>query len=390
MSMLADILSKVPQPASKREVPPNLKNIVKAASGLSAYKKKIIILSAIFIVSVLSGIFFLQYVKSLSGESDIIISSTSPDIVRRHIREEQPVTSESSGLPQSGNHEEAGKLNEAPEETQPAMSGKEPVGILQEEGTLLPKVISRNEDNGEVRQRLAGKPDGNAPVDGSHQKAGVKDAAAKPDEPINNLKPDNHPSQVKQDVDTYRVDAYLYGAREYEMKGDYSKALVNYKKALEMDRSNYAVINNIAYIYLRLNLVDESIAYSRMALDINKDNPPALINLGIAYARSGDMTSAKECLNNAFRLEPDNRDVILNLAILHERQGQFQEAAGYFTRLVKSGDMDGALGLARVYEKQGQMDGAIKLYRNVYEHKSADDKMKTYARQRMILLNNRK
>ncbi len=392
MSMLADILSKVHQPGSKREVPPNLKNIVNASAGQSARKKKIIILSAIFVVSLLAGIFFIQYVKALSDTPDINIASISPEAVRQKIRDKQAAASQSSSPLQGSNPGDLDKQNEAQGKVQPAISGEESVGTITEEEALLPKVSSKNEDRIEVLQPMSDKPVEAAPGSAPHQNAGMHDEVKIPDKRVNKINTDNPPAPAlhAESADTHGMDAYLYRAREYDMKGDYSKALTNYKRALEMDRGNYAVINNIAYIYLRLNLIDESITYSRMAVDINRDNPAALINLGIAYAKSGDMISAQEYLNKAFMLEPDNQDVVLNLAILHERQDQLQEASEYFSRLIKLGNMNGPLGLARIYEKQGKIDGAIKLYRSIYENDSADGKMKSYARQRMILLNNRK
>lgn len=391
MSMLADLLSKVQQPKLKREVAPNLKNIVTASAGLSAHKKKIIILSAIFIVSAMSGIFFVQYLKSLSGP-DIIITPVSPDAVKQNIRERQAAPGESSGLLQSGNHEEAGKLNDAQAEALPVMSVKEAGGAIPEKGPILPQVISDNEEPVKASQHLSGRPDDGTPGNDTRLNVVMQDASITTEKPVDKINTDTPPSPPlkAESPDIHGVDAYLYKAREYEMKGDHSKALVNYKKAMEMDKGNYAVINNIAYIYLRLNLVDESIRYSRMAIDINGDYTPALINLGIAYAKSGDLANAQERLERAFILEPDNKSVVLNLAVLHERQGRFQEAGEYFSRLVKSGDIDGTLGLARIHEKQGKIDGAIKLYRSVYDHELSDDRMKTYARQRIIALNNKK
>ncbi|MBI5663815.1 MAG: tetratricopeptide repeat protein [Nitrospirae bacterium] len=389
MSILADILSKVQQPKFKREVAPNLKNIVTASAGLS--KKKIIVLSAIFIVSTLSGIFFIRYLNSLSGP-DINITSVSPDAVKQRVRARQAAASKSSSPAQTINPVNLDKQNKATEDTQPLMSVNESGGAISEKKPTLPNIISRNEDRVKALQPLADKTDNETLGIGSHKNEVTHVAAMVPEKPANKINTDTPPSPAMkaESPDMHGVDAYLYKAREYETKGDYSKALVNYKKALEMDKNNYAVINNIAFIYLRLNLADESIRYSGMAVEINKDYTPALINLGIAYAKSGDLTNAQERLERAFILEPDNKNVVLNLAVLHERQGRMQEAGEYFSRLVKSEDMDGALGLARVYEKQGRREEAAKLYRSVHDHQSADDRMKSHARKRMIELNNRK
>lgn len=355
--MFAELLSKVHQPGFKKEVTLNPGNSVKASTGFSAHKKKIIILSVVVIAAVLSGIFFLRFIESLSGTSDINMVSVPDDRARENIRAKQAAADESSIQMQGINPVNPDKQSDALKETQPVMSAKTAGIKITDEKAPLPKNIVKNEDT-----------------------------------TIDEIKLENIPSPAikTEGVDAHGLDAYLYSARGHEVKGDYSKALTDYKKALEMDRGNYAVINNIAYIYLQMNLVDDSIRYSLMAAEINRGNPAAFINLGIAYAKAGDMASAQKYLNEAFALGPDNQSVIMNLAILHEKQEQFQEAAEYFTRLVKLGSTDGYPGLARIYEKQGRTDEAIKIYRLIYEHSSADDKMKSYARQRSSVLNNRK
>jgi len=85
------------------------------------------------------------------------------------------------------------------------------------------------------------------------------------------------------------------------MKNDYQGALAGYKKALEIDKNNYVVMNNIAFIYLALGIIEESVNYSQQALGVNKDYVPALINLGIASAKSGDIPAAEKCFNQVLK-----------------------------------------------------------------------------------------
>ncbi len=390
MSMLADLLSKVHQPVIKREVAPNLKNIVKASSGWSAHKTKIIVLSAIFVISALSGIFFVRYVKSISGQSDITIASASLDTVRQKIRERQAASSESSSPLQSSKPGDLDVQNKAQGTAQPVISEEVSGGAIADEKSRKSDIVSADKDHREAPQGPQGSPAGVTLENGESENTGMNVMAENPKKKVKEVEIINFPDTAlhAESKRTHGMDAYLYRAREDEIKGDYSKALTNYKKALELDRDNYAVMNNVAYIFLRLNLIDESIKYARMAVDINRAYAPALINLGIAYARSGDITSAEENLRSALGLEPDNQDVLMNLGILHERQDLLQEASEYFSRLVKLGSMDGPMGLARVYEKQGRIEEAVKLYRSVYENASADEMVKLRARQRIMVLKN--
>jgi tetratricopeptide (TPR) repeat protein len=169
---------------------------------------------------------------------------------------------------------------------------------------------------------------------------------------------------------------------------DYNSALDEYKKALNLERGDFMVMNNISYIYLQRGLADMSILYAQMALDINGNYVPALINLGIANAGTGNMSSAEDHLSRAVQLDPGNQDAMLNLAILHERQGEFSKASGYYEKLMKLGSGPSALGLARSYEKQGRMKEAVGIYRKIQSLDSMGRLEQTRARQRIRMLLN--
>jgi hypothetical protein len=78
MSLLADLLAKIKQPASKREVPPNLRNIVQASAKQSGNRRKIILLAFIFAVAVISGLLVTYFGRSLMDtESSITMPAAN-------------------------------------------------------------------------------------------------------------------------------------------------------------------------------------------------------------------------------------------------------------------------------------------------------------------------
>jgi tetratricopeptide (TPR) repeat protein len=184
-------------------------------------------------------------------------------------------------------------------------------------------------------------------------------------------------------------DSYLYRGRDQELKGNYLSALENYRTALELDKDNVTIINNIAYIYLRLGLVDESVTYGQQVLQIHEENVPALINLGIASATAGDSGAAEDYLARAIKYDPGNQDAMLNLAILYERDGNFDQASRYYEKLVLLENSSGYLGLARSYEKQGNFNEALNAYRRIQDLDYIDEKSRSVARQRARVLVNR-
>ena len=79
MSLLADLLSRIKEPQAKREIPPNLKNIVQSSSNKSSAKRKIVVLSIILVVFVLAGVAALFFVKHLEQSSGSRIAINEQD-----------------------------------------------------------------------------------------------------------------------------------------------------------------------------------------------------------------------------------------------------------------------------------------------------------------------
>ena len=354
MSLLAELLSKIKQPQTKRDVPPNLKNIVQTSARKSANRRRIILLSVLLAVAVLTGIFLVYFTRTLSEKS--VSDIGVPGRERAELTERQIQNKE-------GNSPEQPEISKSAESVQPLKS-KEPIQDIK---AGRPEVVKSKKHE-----------------DVSHAAPGIGSRGKE-------MLPDLEQVIVKNEspnksLSEFELDTFLYSAREFEMKNDYQGALLNYKKVLETDKNNFVVMNNIAYIYLKLGLTEESVRYSQMASEINKDYIPALINLGVASAKSENIPAAENYFNHALKLDPNNQNVILNLAVLYERQMDYPKAHNYFSRLSKSGDLSGTLGLARIYEKQDKAEEALKLYKSAYADNSLDDKTRSEVKQRIIVL----
>ena len=366
MSLLADLLSKIKHSQSKREIPPNLKHIVSASAQQSARKRKIILISVFFITAVTAGILAIYFMNSITGmlnkgqglgvrgqgsevRKQEEAGSRKPETESQ--KSEARSQKELSGTVKPENPNEQAKTNEA---------------ISKE--TLVETFISQQDTK-------YGK---NNPPSPPFSKGGMGGFSSE--------KKEIEIEKMIKDKNTAQIDAYLYSARNHEIKKDYSKALSDYRKVLELDKNNFSVMNNIAYILLQIGLINESIEYSQMAVNIKKDYVPALINLAVANARTGNISAAETYLNSALMVEPDNQSVLFNYAVLYEKKGDYTRASEYFLKLNRLGNVTGSLGLARIYEKKDKKEEALKIYKNIYSLNAIDNETRQIVRQRIILL----
>jgi Flp pilus assembly protein TadD len=336
MSLLADLLSKIKQPQPKREVPPNLKSIVQSSANRSAARRKTFIISGLIFLLIFSGIVVVYFVSTISEKSEIGMMPPQTSI--------DPKPS----VKASGTEGNAGTEKKASSVT-PAKARKK-------------KTTARKQK---------AKP--------------VEVVTAKADLPENSTDTIVEPPK---EIDAAARDELLYKAKEFEGKKDYSAALGAYKKALDIDRENVSILNSIAYIYLKLGFVQESIRYGLMAEEIDVNYSPTLINLGIAYAKTDNIAAAEYYLERAYKMEPDSRQAIFNLALLNERKQDFASASEYYMRLIRLGDPAGDIGLARVYELQGRNKEAMDLYKKAIILESLDRNQRLKIRQRIMILQN--
>jgi len=302
MSLLSDLLSKIKHPEPRKDVPPGLRSMVSTLKKKEFNKKRLALLMAFAVMALGSG-FFTVY----------LVSIYLPKDVKQVAEYKRPISepkSEQPSLP--------GRAAQTPEET-----GKEQVIV--------------NSQEKKVQETLK---DTSQPVQERKTKPEIVDVAkiGKP-EVVNIEKPK---------VDSSEKDLYLYMARNYESKKDYSNALASYKKVLSIEPNNYRVMNNIASILLQLNSSEEAKTYLQKAINIKNDYVPGLINMGIALARLGETENAESFLLRAQTFEPYNRSAIFNIALLYEKKGNYEKAREYYLKLQRLGDTEGGLGLERI------------------------------------------
>ncbi len=317
MSLLADLLSKVKhQQQPRKDIPPGLKNIILDSNKKEALKRRIILFSIFYALTIISGLMAVYLMQSYFA-GDRIQKTESFDYAQgRH---------KAQGTPSSQTGQVAQVTKEVGSSQLIVDSQKKRLN------TVKTRESKGKEKAGEdISEEQRVKEEAQPVQKEKTQQAKVSAAMVK-----------------KPKVDTSEKDAYIYMARNYELKKDYSNALSSYKRVLNIEPKNYRIMNNIAYIFLQLNSFEEAMGYLQMAINVENNYVPALINMGIVHARLGRPSEAEGYLSRAVILEPYNKHALFNIAFFYEGQGNYDRAQDYYLRLQRLGDTEGSLGLER-------------------------------------------
>ena len=362
MSLLVDLLSKTKTKESRKDIPPDLRRTVVDGTYKRKARRKVIILSILVLIIFFAGfgtIYVMEAFKASLSTSIATKTHLRQPVPSSTIREEQP--------------------------PKPSIT-ETPVNIAIAPKVLLPETGSQGKPQNQARAsspRVVGnlirESEPTIPTTSTVMKtqAPGKGKATVP-ETLNTEK-----AQQKTNK-----DVYLFAARTHEAKGEFKQALDSYLKALELDPTNYVVMNNISGVYIRLKFFSEALSFAIKALDIKTNYSPSHINAGIAHVSLGNLAEGEGFLARAATLDPSNKVALFNLAILYEKQGSYDKAFENYYKLSQMQDVDGCLGAARILERQGRNPETARFYREILAIEAASPSARQFANQRLSQLTN--
>ena len=357
MSLLVDLLSKTKTKETTKDVPPGLRRTVVDGTFKKKARRKVVVLSILVLIVFLAGFATIYVMETFKSSLETTIATKTharqivpPAPVRVEKTPNPPVPEKPASIPPLSLKDQL--------PAQEAHDTKQ----LSEQNT--PKKASIVRDDLRVTQKSEKTIQQNTGKSSSSETVGT--------------------DKTQQRADK---DVYLYAARNHENRGEFKQALDHYLKALEIDPSNYIVMNNVSGIYLRLQLYGEAVSYSRKALEVKANYVPALINGGIASVSLGNAPEGEGLLFKAVSIEPYSRVALFNLAVLREKEGKYDKAYENYYKLSQMRDIDGCLGAARILERQGQHSEAARFYREILTIDNASPSVKHFANQRLSQLN---
>lgn len=142
------------------------------------------------------------------------------------------------------------------------------------------------------------------------------------------------------------VLALGYLADTYRATGDAGRAIITYRKALEIQPDEARIHHNLAQALAEKGDYGQAVQSYRRSLQLDPAQPLAYVNLGIAYAAQGDFRSAVAQYEAAIARNPNEPLAYFNLANVYLEQQQPRRAIELYQKTVA---LDPSLSLGHYY-----------------------------------------
>ncbi|MEW6680526.1 MAG: tetratricopeptide repeat protein [bacterium] len=177
-------------------------------------------------------------------------------------------------------------------------------------------------------------------------------------------------------------ESHYLKAKAYEKQGDFSSAIIEYKKALQIDPNSIFLKKSLAYACLYNK--EENLALS-LFLEVvkNSKDPQDWRTIGNIYARDKRYKTAIEAYNKGLAIREDI-DTLYDLAEAYLFAKRVDDAISTYKRIANLFPYEepALLSLGLIYDKEGR----IKEARKIYEGLLSINKENIFAMKRLIVI----
>lgn len=151
-------------------------------------------------------------------------------------------------------------------------------------------------------------------------------------------------------------------AKQYYEKGDFKKALIEYKKLYATSKSSVSYISQIIDTYQQLEQYDEAEAFIESILARTK-YPAFYVNLGYNYQLKGNLEKAKHNYTTAINTIDVNPNNVYAVVRTFQGYSLLEETAlAYEKAMALKPELNLKLSLAQIYGEQGIIDKMMSNY----------------------------
>jgi len=159
-------------------------------------------------------------------------------------------------------------------------------------------------------------------------------------------------------TDFYRI---FDTAGELARKGDYSGALAEWQRAVELDPEDGKARYHLAFALDQQGQLDEAIAQYQQSVVLDPSNAAAYSSLAIALTRTGKLADGIASYKKSLEIDPKNPIAEGNLAAALIQDGRTDEALGHINKALELdpefADAHNLLGL--VLARAGKLDDGV-------------------------------
>jgi tetratricopeptide (TPR) repeat protein len=161
----------------------------------------------------------------------------------------------------------------------------------------------------------------------------------------------------------------------YERQKEFDRAEQEFRKVLEVNPNNAAVLNYYGYMLADRNIrLDEALSMIQRAVKEEPNNGAYLDSLGWAYFKQGKLAEAEENLQKAAAKSAHDPTVLGHLAEVYMKMGQTERAAALMERALS--EWQRALPADYEADKVTELDAQLRTLKRALAQKSAPDSAK--------------
>ena len=122
----------------------------------------------------------------------------------------------------------------------------------------------------------------------------------------------------------------------YGMLGQHREELKQYREAIDLGLSDWALFLNLGMLYLENDRPEAATDILQLAALLGPDRPETHFNLGLAYERRRRLAEAEQQFLLSLRLDPNQAEARNMLGVIYAEQGNYARAHEEWAELART------------------------------------------------------